>query len=161
MRDGVKFGSTLEGVMFRLLCVRTKLFGIALYSIAMTGSAPAPIILNAGGNGNEPNVSEELTADGSKEALHDPNNKTKSEFWLGFVVSLLIGVFLLGGEYWLSIDHYNIFFAIVACGFPAMIIFSFIIGHKEFALGALFPLALIVLGGVVIVFAYLAGMITL
>ena len=134
--------------------------------MAMKGSAPASIILDAGEsgdrlqdtenseiggeNGNEPNVSEEATVDGSKEALQDPNNKAKDEFWLGFVVTFLIGGFVFavfdflketigGGESWVEDRTVEILLLIV----PAMILSSFIIGHKRFALGSLAMITLL------------------
>jgi hypothetical protein len=56
-----------------------------------------------GGNGNEPNVSEESAEDGSKKASHDPNNKAKDEFWLGFVVAIVIVVLVLAAIFVLDI----------------------------------------------------------
>jgi hypothetical protein len=82
---------------------------VALNSADMedSDSSPPTIIIEADswlqdtenseivGETDEPNVSEESAEDGSKEASHDPNNKAKDEFWLGFVVTIVIVALVL------------------------------------------------------------------
>jgi hypothetical protein len=102
-----------------------------------------------GGNGDEPNVSEESAEDGSKEASHDPNNKAKDEFWLGFVVTIVIVVLVLAAIIVLDIigtSMYNppdwmmdegLLFGIILFVIPAMILGAFAKGHNRFAQGSL------------------------
>jgi len=106
-----------------------------------------------GGNGNEPNVSEESAEDGSKKASHDPNNKAKDEFWLGFVVAIVIVVIVLAAIFVLDIigtsmsnppDWMEVYmmdevllFGIILFGIPAMILGAFAKGHNRFAQGSL------------------------
>ena len=102
-----------------------------------------------GENGDEPNVSEESTEDGSKEASHDPNNKAKDEFWLGFVVTIVIVALVLAAIFLLDIigtSMYNppdwmmdegLFFGILLFGISAMILGAFAKGHNRFAQGSL------------------------
>ena len=102
-----------------------------------------------GENGDEPNVSEESTEDGSKEASHDPNNKAKDEFWLGFVVAIAIVVLVLAAIFVLDIIGTSmsnppdwmmdevLLFGIILFGIPAMILGAFAKGHNRFAQGSL------------------------
>ena len=106
-----------------------------------------------GENGDEPNVSEESTEDGSKEASHDPNNKAKDEFWLGFVVAIVIVVLVLAAIIVLDIigtsmsnppDWMEVYlmdegllFGILLFGISAMILGAFAKGHNRFAQGSL------------------------
>jgi hypothetical protein len=106
-----------------------------------------------GGNGNGPNVSEESAEDGSKKTSHDPNNKAKDEFWLGFVVAIVIVVLVLAAIIVLDIigtsmsnppDWMEVYmmdevllFGIILFGIPAMILGAFAKGHNRFAQGSL------------------------
>jgi hypothetical protein len=102
-----------------------------------------------GGNGNEPNVSEESAEDGSKKASHDPNNKAKDEFWLGFVVAIVIVVIVLAAIFVLDIIGTSmsnppdwmmdevLLFGIILFGIPAMTLGAFAKGHNRFAQGSL------------------------
>ena len=101
------------------------------------------------GETDEPNVSEELTEDGSKEASHDPNNKAKDEFWLGFVVTIVIVALVLAAIIVLDIIGTSmsnppdwmmdevLLFGIILFGIPAMILGAFAKGHNRFAQGSL------------------------
>jgi len=101
------------------------------------------------GETDEPNVSEESAEDGSKEASHDPNNKAKDEFWLGFVVTIVIVALVLAAIIVLDIigtSMYNppdlmmdegLLFGILLFGIPAMILGAFAKGHNRFAQGSL------------------------
>jgi hypothetical protein len=103
----------------------------------------------SGGNGNEPNVSEESAEDGSKKASHDPNNKAKDEFWLGFVVAIVIVVIVLAAIFVLDIIGTSmsnppdwmmdegLLFGILLFGISAMILGAFAKGHNRFAQGSL------------------------
>jgi len=106
-----------------------------------------------GENGDEPNVSEESTEDGSKEASHDPNNKAKDEFWLGFVVAIVIVALVLAAIIvldtigtsmsnppdWMEVYLMDevLLFGIILFGIPAMILGAFAKGHNRFAQGSL------------------------
>ena len=101
------------------------------------------------GETDEPNVSEESAEDGSKEASHDPNNKAKDEFWLGFVVTIVIVALVLAAIIVLDIigtSMYNppdlmmdegLLFGILLFGISAMILGAFAKGHNRFAQGSL------------------------
>jgi hypothetical protein len=101
------------------------------------------------GDTDEPNVSEESAEDGSKEASHDPNNKAKDEFWLGFVVTLVIVALVLAAIFVLDIIGTSmsnppdwmmdevLLFGIILFGIPAMILGAFAKGHNRFAQGSL------------------------
>ena len=105
------------------------------------------------GETDEPNVSEESAEDGSKEASHDPNNKAKDEFWLGFVVTIVIVALVLAAIFVLDIigtsmsnppDWMEVYlmdevllFGIILFGIPAMILGAFAKGHNRFAQGSL------------------------
>ena len=137
---------------------------MALNSSDMEGSdsPPPTIIIEAdswlqdtenleigGENGDEPNVSEESTEDGSKEASHDPNNKAKDEFWLGFVVTIVIVALVLAAIIVLDTIGTSmsnppdwmmdevLLFGIILFGIPAMILGAFAKGHNRFAQGSL------------------------
>jgi hypothetical protein len=101
------------------------------------------------GGTDEPNVSEESDEDGSKEASHDPNNKAKDEFWLGFVVTIVIVALVLAAIFLLDtigtsmnnppdwmMDE-GLFFGILLFGISAMILGAFAKGHNRFAQGSL------------------------
>ena len=101
------------------------------------------------GETDEPNVSEESDEEGSKEASHDPNNKAKDEFWLGFVVTIVIVALVLAAIIVLDIigtSMYNppdlmmdegLLFGILLFGISAMILGAFAKGHNRFAQGSL------------------------
>jgi|MEHZ01.6.fsa_nt_MEHZ011622104.1_2 hypothetical protein len=101
------------------------------------------------GDTDEPNVSEESAEDGSKEASHDPNNKAKDEFWLGFVVTIVIVALVLAAIFVLDIIGTSmsnppdwmmdevLLFGIILFGIPAMILGAFAKGHNRFAQGSL------------------------
>lgn len=101
------------------------------------------------GDTDEPNVSEESAEDGSKKASHDPNNKAKDEFWLGFVVAIVIVVLVLAAIFVLDIIGTSmsnppdwmmdevLLFGIILFGIPAMILGAFAKGHNRFAQGSL------------------------
>ena len=101
------------------------------------------------GETDEPNVSEESAEDGSKEASHDPNNKAKDEFWLGFVVTIVIVALVLAAIIVLDTigtSMYNppdlmmdegLLFGILLFGISAMILGAFAKGHNRFAQGSL------------------------
>ena len=101
------------------------------------------------GDTDEPNVSEESAEDGSKEASHDPNNKAKDEFWLGFVVTIVIVALVLAAIIVLDTigtSMYNppdlmmdegLLFGILLFGISAMILGAFAKGHNRFAQGSL------------------------
>ena len=136
---------------------------MALNSADMEGSdsPPPTIIIEADsrlqdtenseivGETDEPNVSEESAEDGSKEASHDPNNKAKDEFWLGFVVTIVIVALVLAAIFLLDIigtSMYNppdlmmdegLLFGILLFGISAMILGAFAKGHNRFAQGSL------------------------
>ena len=83
------------------------------------------------------------------EASHDPNNKAKDEFWLGFVVTIVIVALVLAAIFLLDIigtSMYNspdwmmdegLFFGILLFGISAMILGAFAKGHNRFAQGSL------------------------
>ena len=101
------------------------------------------------GDTDEPNVSEESAEDGSKEASHDPNNKAKDEFWLGFVVAIVIVALVLAAIFVLDTIGTSmsnppdwmmdevLLFGIILFGIPAMILGAFAKGHNRFAQGSL------------------------
>ena len=101
------------------------------------------------GDTDEPNVSEESAEDGSKKASHDPNNKAKDEFWLGFVVTIVIVALVLAAIFVLDIIGTSmsnppdwmmdevLLFGIILFGIPAMILGAFAKGHNRFAQGSL------------------------
>jgi hypothetical protein len=101
------------------------------------------------GDTDEPNVSEESAEDGSKEASRDPNNKAKDEFWLGFVVTIVIVALVLAAIFVLDIIGTSmsnppdwmmdevLLFGIILFGIPAMILGAFAKGHNRFAQGSL------------------------
>ena len=113
-----------------MLCVRTKLFVEVLKLCFMedSDSSPPTIII---------------------EASHDPNNKAKDEFWLGFVVTIVIVALVLAAIFLLDTigtSMYNppdlmmdegLLFGILLFGISAMILGAFAKGHNRFAQGSL------------------------
>jgi hypothetical protein len=101
------------------------------------------------GDTDEPNVSEESAEVGSKKASHDPNNKAKDEFWLGFVVAIVIVALVLAAIIVLDTIGTSmsnppdwmmdevLLFGIILFGIPAMILGAFAKGHNRFAQGSL------------------------
>jgi len=117
-----------------------------------------------GKNENQSNVIEESTAEESEDSSNESNKIINDEFWLGFVVTFLLGgLLILLFEVLIRIIKPETLilkelFGIVIWVIPAMmILFSFIKGHKRFARGSLALIALLVVGGIVIVISLLVG----
>ena len=125
-------------------------------------------------NENQPNVIEESTAEDSEDSSNVSNKIFKDEFWLGFVVTIEIVLFVVGALvildnimstnrdsnpqiYWMI----DIFPGILFLGIPAMILGAFVKGHKRFAQGSLaliaIVLSLLAVWGIVSVIIFLSG----
>ena len=106
-------------------------------------------------NENQPNVIEESTAEDSEDSSNVSNKIFKDEFWLGFVVTIEIVLFVVGAIvilekisvnamenpqiYWMM----GVFNGILFLGIPAMILGAFVKGHKRFAQGSLALIAIV------------------
>jgi peptidoglycan/LPS O-acetylase OafA/YrhL len=124
-------------------------------------------------NENQPNVIEESTAEDSEDSSNVSNKIFKDEFWLGFVVTIEIVLFVVGALVILDIMSTNrdsnpqiywmidVFTGILFLGIPAMILGAFVKGHKRFAQGSLaliaIVLSLLAVWGIVSVIIFLSG----
>jgi len=116
-----------------------------------------------GKNENQSNVIEESTAEESEDSSNESNKIINDEFWLGFVVTFLLGgLLILLFEVLIRIikpetQILKELFGIVIWVIPAMmILFSFIKGHKRFARGVLGAVLISVVGGIVIIILYIS-----
>ncbi|MGY8702683.1 MAG: hypothetical protein ACKVHH_08290, partial [Candidatus Poseidoniales archaeon] len=88
------------------MCVRTKLLDVALYSMAMKGSAPAPIILDAGESGDRLQDTENSENSGNKTPANRVGKVGLFVFFCAVmawpVLPLLFGVNGLEMLFWMA-----------------------------------------------------------